>query len=560
MLSNFRKVKAGLRLWNLCHTNPRPSGELEGSFICSMKAYFIRRFLLVPITLLGVTLIVFTLTRIIPGGPIEQALQRANDQGDGGGKASSDGPQGNIDEEGIEKMEERYDYDKSIIRAYFNWLGAMPKEVSKVKQELPVSATAFRSRSNGVLKIGRRGGRILWVKNESGKDLLTEEGWGVELEAPDGTEDGVYLAKVTEPGNDAVIEAKFPSSGEAIGSKVIKDTTLEAELILSGSGRRIVVRVDEQDPTKILSQEFVDGSSSPEDEGWVIEVETPGERSEAAARRYNVPLEKVKTDYDYRVVAYKEKFAGLLQGNLGESVKYQDKVSDMILQRIPIALYFGVLSTLIIYGVCIPLGVVKAIKHRTMMDNVSSIAVFVGYSIPGFAFGALLLVYLGAREGWFPLFGLMSPDAENLSLWGKIKDLAHHTVLPLAAYVVSGFAVMTMMMKNNLMDNLAADYVRTAVAKGVSFKSAVFKHAFRNSFIPIATSLGQLVTLFVGGSLLVERVFDIQGFGLLSFNAIEERDGTVIMGTLTISAFLMMIGNILSDVIVAFVDPRIKFN
>jgi len=115
-------------------------------------------------------------------------------------------------------------------------------------------------------------------------------------------------------------------------------------------------------------------------------------------------------------------------------------------------------------------------------------------------------------------------------------------------------------MKNNLMDNLAADYVRTAVSKGVGFKKAVFGHAFRNSFIPIATSLGHLVSIFVGGSMLVETVFDIQGFGLLQFQSIIGRDQPVIMGTLTIAAFLMVLGNILSDIIVAMIDPRIKFN
>ena len=174
--------------------------------------------------------------------------------------------------------------------------------------------------------------------------------------------------------------------------------------------------------------------------------------------------------------------------------EFGDPVIDLILDRIPIALYFGILSTLIIYGVCLPLGVVKAIKHRTPVDNLSSVLIFVGYAIPGFALGAVMLVYLGARTGWFPMIGLESPDADSLDAWGQIKDRAHHTVLPLICYVIGGFAWLTMMMKNNLMDNLAADYVRTAVAKGVSFHRAVFRHAFRNSFIPIASTLGQLIT------------------------------------------------------------------
>ena len=158
------------------------------------------------------------------------------------------------------------------------------------------------------------------------------------------------------------------------------------------------------------------------------------------------------------------------------------------------------------------------------------------------------------------MFGLTDPDFDSLSFGAQIIDLAHHTILPLLCYVVGSFAWLTMMMKNNLMDNLAADYVRTAVSKGVSFRSAVFKHAFRNSFIPIASTLGQLITMLVAGSMLVETVFDIQGFGLLQYQALIGRDQTVIMGTLTVAAFLLVLGNILSDVIVAMVDPRVKFN
>jgi microcin C transport system permease protein len=187
------------------------------------------------------------------------------------------------------------------------------------------------------------------------------------------------------------------------------------------------------------------------------------------------------------------------------------------------------------------------------------VLIFLGYSIPGFALGAILLVHLGARMNLFPLFGLVSPDFGQLDTLGKLKDLAHHTMLPLICYLVGSFAMLTMMTKNNLMDNLAADYVRTAVAKGASFRRAVFGHAFRNSMIPIATSLGDLVTVFIGGSMLIETVFDIQGFGLLQYQSVLARDVPVIMGTLFIAAFLMLIGHVISDFIVAMVDPRIKF-
>ena len=437
--------------------------------------------MLVPITLLGVTVIVFSLTRFMPGSPMERAMQRAS-QSDESSKASGDESQAGLSDEQLEELEEEYGYDKPVLVAYIQWLGIIPRERLISRQDI------------------KKGGE------------------------------------------------------DVIGAEVIEDAENETLVVLKGSGRQ--VKVDRQDPEAAF---FVDTGEKVSTDGWSVRIDAPQDRAERWARRNQLDVSKAPPK-PYRAVVYKTKFSGMLQGDMGRSSTYQDKVSDMILQRVPIAVYFGLLSTIIIYTVCIPLGILKAIKHRTFLDNVSSVMVFVGYSIPGFALGAILLVYLGARMGWFPLFGLMSPDVEDLTFWQKVGDLAHHTVLPLTCYIVGGFAYTTMMMKNNLMDNLAADYVRTAVAKGVSFRSAVFKHAFRNSFIPIATSLGGLITIFVGGSMLVETVFDIQGFGLLQFQAIQNRDQSVIMGTLTIAAFLMIVGNILSDIIVAMIDPRIKFH
>jgi microcin C transport system permease protein len=144
-------------------------------------------------------------------------------------------------------------------------------------------------------------------------------------------------------------------------------------------------------------------------------------------------------------------------------------------------------------------------------------------------------------------------------LLGKILDLFEHAAMPLVCYLVGSFAMMTMMVKNNLMDHLAADYVRTAIAKGVSFKQAVFRHALRNSLIPLATTVGGNISILVAGSMFIEKIFDINGFGLLQFNALLERDEYVIMGTLTMAALLMLIGNIISDIAVALVDPKISF-
>jgi len=431
-------------------------------------------------TLIGITLLVFTITRFVPGGPMDRVLQQAA-EGKKGSTSRTSSSQGGLSEEQLEELEEQYGLDKPTLVAYAQWLGVLPKEVF-------VSKAEFGSKTDE--KIG----------------------------------------------------------GELDGDKI-------APVVLKGDGRMVHVT---RDGDKVASAVFEDGGKPIDSEGWKVRYETEKDRQERYFRR-NAGADK-PPGYQPRIVVYQESFAGVLQGDLGRSLIYSDPVHTMIGERMPVAVYFGLLTALITYAVSLPLGVLKALKHRTFVDSASSVLIFIGYSIPGFALGAILLVHLGARANLFPLFGLTSADFDQMAPWDKVKDLAHHTVLPLTCYVISSFAMLTMLTKNSLMDNLAADYVRTAVAKGAGFRRAVFKHAFRNSMIPIATSLGDLIMIFVGGSMLIETVFDIQGFGLLQYQSVLDRDVPVVMGTLTIAAFLMLLGNIISDFAVAMVDPRIKFD
>jgi microcin C transport system permease protein len=260
-----------------------------------------------------------------------------------------------------------------------------------------------------------------------------------------------------------------------------------------------------------------------------------------------------------RVVLFRPAFKGVVQGYFHLSSTYNQPVLEMMLSKMPVSIFYGLFSFVLTYLVCIPLGVLKAIKHRTVIDNVTSILIFIGYAIPGFLLGSLLVVYLAARLSWFPTEGFTGENFASLSLGGKIWDIAHHAVLPLICYMIGGFAFMTMLMKNNLMDNLAADYVRTAIAKGASFRRAVVFHAMRNSLIPIATTLGGITTIFVAGSMLIERIFQIDGFGLLMIQSITDRDYPLVLGILTVDVFLIMLGNILSDYFVALTDPRVRF-
>lgn len=249
----------------------------------------------------------------------------------------------------------------------------------------------------------------------------------------------------------------------------------------------------------------------------------------------------------------------VLRLDLGTSTRYQDPVWDIIAERFPVSSFYGIATLIITYAVCIPLGIAKAIRHGSRFDHISSGVVFFGYAVPSYVIGIALIVVFASWLDWFPLGGFVSDDFEDYSLWEKIRDLLWHAVLPLAAYTAGSFAVTTFMMKNTLMDNLSADYVRTAIAKGESFAGAVRNHALRNSLIPIATSFGNNISLLLGGSFLIETIFNIDGIGLLGFESIVERDYPIVMGILVISSLLFLIGNILSDICVALVDPRIRF-
>jgi microcin C transport system permease protein len=247
--------------------------------------------------------------------------------------------------------------------------------------------------------------------------------------------------------------------------------------------------------------------------------------------------------------------------DLGRSYIYQEPVWDVIKSRFPVSIFLGLTGFILGYLVCVPLGVMKAVRHGSRFDVVSSVLVFLGYAIPGWALGTALLVLLGGGSFWnvFPLGGFRPDNWEYLSLWGKITGQLHHMALPVFCYMVGAFATLTILTKNSLMENLSQDYVRTAFAKGLSERRVVFVHALRNSLIPIVTGLGHAISLVLAGSFLIERVFNIDGMGYLGYTAILQRDYPVALGILVISSLLMLIGNILSDVIYAFVDPRIRF-
>jgi len=252
-------------------------------------------------------------------------------------------------------------------------------------------------------------------------------------------------------------------------------------------------------------------------------------------------------------------FSNMIRLDFGESNVYSVNVLKLILSKMPISIFFGLISMFMIYAVCIPLGLTKAIKHRGLFDNASSLMVYFGYAIPGYALGALLVVFVASNWQLLPLGGFVGENFAQLGFMARVADLIKHAILPMCCYLIGSFAFMTMLMKNQLMEQMSADYVRTALAKGVPYKRAIFKHALDNSLVPIATTFGNQISLLVGGSFLIESIFNIDGIGMLGFMSLLNKDYPLVMGVLAISAMLQLLGNIISDLCVAAVDPRVKF-
>ncbi len=262
-------------------------------------------------------------------------------------------------------------------------------------------------------------------------------------------------------------------------------------------------------------------------------------------------------------VVYQTEFSGILTGNLGESYTYQAQVTEVMKPRFKISCFFGLTGMFLSYMVCVPLGIRKALKHGSSFDFISSVIIFVGYSIPGWALGGVLLVLFGGGTFWdvFPLGGFRSPSEiwTSLSFFGKVVDQLHHAVLPIVAWSLASFTTLTVLMKNGLLENLSQDYIRTAFAKGLTEKRVVWLHAIRNSIIPIASGIGGIIGVVITGSYLIEKVFNIDGFGKLGYQAILDRDYPITLGFLVIVVIIRLFANILSDLALATVDPRIRF-
>ncbi len=249
--------------------------------------------------------------------------------------------------------------------------------------------------------------------------------------------------------------------------------------------------------------------------------------------------------------------------DFGSSYYYHQSVVELVISRMPVSMSLGLWSFIIVYGVCIPLGIKKAVTDGSRFDVMSSTAILVGYAIPGFVLAIVLIVLFGGGSFWniFPLRGIVSDGWSEMSLMNKILDYLWHMVLPISSGAVGSLAVMTMLTKNSFLEEIRKQYVLTARAKGLSENQVLYKHVFRNGIIPIITGFpGYFIAAFFTGSLLIETIFSLDGMGLLAYQSVLNRDYPVVLGTLYFFTIIGLFSRLLSDLSYVVVDPRISFD
>ncbi|MGV1871133.1 microcin C ABC transporter permease YejB [Agrobacterium rosae] len=248
--------------------------------------------------------------------------------------------------------------------------------------------------------------------------------------------------------------------------------------------------------------------------------------------------------------------------DFGDSFFRNSSVIDLIIDKLPVSISLGFWILIISYAISIPLGIKKAVSDGSRFDVWTSGIVIVGYAVPSFLFGILLIVVFagGSFFDWFPLRGLTSDNFAELTWWQKIIDYFWHLALPLTALVLSAFATTTLLTKNSFIDEIKKQYVVTARAKGLSERKVLYGHVFRNAMlIVIAGFPGAFISAFFTGSLLIENIFSLDGLGRLGYLSVVNRDYPIVFGTLFIFSLMGLVVSLISDMIYTWIDPRIDF-
>jgi peptide/nickel transport system permease protein len=247
------------------------------------------------------------------------------------------------------------------------------------------------------------------------------------------------------------------------------------------------------------------------------------------------------------------------QGNLGESTRSNAPVFDVIKQRLPNTIKLSLVSLVLTLAIALPLGILSAVKQYSRLDYGLTLISFAGISVPQFWLALMLLYVFALQLGWLPSFGMRSAYVED-DFMSRMIDSIKHYILPVTSITIVGLTGYMRYQRAAMLDVIKQDYVRTARAKGLSERKVILKHAWRNALIPIITLLGYVFVILVEGSIVVESIFSWPGMGLLAVDSLQQRDYPVVMAIVLLSAVLILLGTLLSDILYALVDPRVRYD
>ena len=249
----------------------------------------------------------------------------------------------------------------------------------------------------------------------------------------------------------------------------------------------------------------------------------------------------------------------MLQGDLGESFSHEKPVATVIAEHMWVSFFISLVALIFQFAISIPLGIISATRQYSVVDYSVTVITLVGISLPSYFFAALLIKIFSSWLGWFPAFGLVTGGASSTGL-AYVLDMLHHLVLPMIVLIVLSIGSLMRYTRTNMLEVLNSDYIRTARSKGLSEKKVIYVHAFRNTMIPLMTLLAGILPSLFGGAMITEEVFAINGIGRLAYNALRSGDIPFIMGYNMFLAVLTVIGTLLSDLMYAVVDPRVKLS
>lgn len=489
-----------------------------------MLAFLLRRLLLMIPTTLGVTLVVFTIYHAAPGDPatVMMGIGTGGEMGQGADAGAR-----------ADAFRREFGLDRNALVQYLNYVGPL----NLLRDGHPWFSSPYTERKVEEREFGG-------------------ERWSVGVPLPIAHLPGT--AREVAEGFDRDVEAWLEGGAEAEaaferlrqGGRAALPALMTA-LERAWRGRGAVA--DARLGRAALALERIGGARPPAPPGLA-----PEESRELEVGRWFAWYYREAGGSRVRNSG-ERKWGGLLSLDLGKEMQTKRPVLDELAKRLKVTVPLSFIAIFLSYMVALPLGILSVRRQGTKLDGGLTIALFVLYSIPNFWAGLMLILAFGATGlDLLPVLGLHDKDAATFTAWGRFVDLAKHVILPIACLSYGGLAYLSRQMRAGMLEVIRQDYIRTARAKGLSERVVIYKHALRNSMIPVITLLASILPVLIGGSIIVETVFDIPGMGRYAFEGLLRRDFYIVMATTVFVGIMTQIGILLSDITYSLVDPRIR--